>query len=157
MDGNRAANANGNAVLFFLKRKHLSKATHVHPLFTGKLRIGFSIFDPCRRRSCALAQAFETIVAAVVRLYKDRIPHILHSVAYFSLDAYVRNFPDAVIIHSWAISVQRVAIPICFCHRYQCQKVDLMLQCRHVYSSSFSSLVSFFSKNVFLCSSYPIK
>ena len=67
-----AAHANGNTIalgFFPLKGKHLAKAAHIQPGFTGSLCISififFSLFH-CWAAVCTVFQAFEAIIAAVV-------------------------------------------------------------------------------------------
>ena len=69
----------------------------------------------------------KAIVTAIVRLHKDRMTHVLHPIADFPFDAHIGDLSDTVIVYSGTVSIQWVSISVCFCHRYQCQKINLML------------------------------
>src|SRR5699024_5149798 len=113
MHRNRAANANRNAAFVSgLESKHLSKASDIQPRSAGKRRVFILALNALGCRCGSLAQAAETIVTAVIRLYKDCLAHILHPVADLAFDAHIRNLAKAVVVRAGTVAVEGIAIAV---------------------------------------------
>ena len=133
MNRNRSADADGDtALVIALECENLSEAPYIHPLFARSLCIGLFLLDPLGRSRRTITQAFEAVVAAVLRLYENRIAHVLHPVPELPLNAHVRDLTHAVIIRPGTVAVQWVSVSVCVRYRDQCHKIDLILQCCHV-------------------------
>ena len=130
MDGYRPAHANRNAVRF--ESENLTKGAHIQPRCTGLSGIILPRFLLADGFCCALAQGIVAIRGSVLGLYKDIVPKILHSVADFALDANIRHLAESVIVGSGAVSVQGIAVCVCHGHRYEYDKINLILQSRHI-------------------------
>ena len=138
MNRYRAAHANGNTIalgFFSLKGKHLAKAAHIQPGFTGSLCISIFIFFSffhCWAAVCTVFQAFEAIIAAVVRLDKHILAKVHHAVADLAFQAHIRNFTQSLIRFARAVSVQRVTVRVRMVYSNHKCKVDFILQHSHL-------------------------
>ena len=132
MDRNRAADADRNAFLFVaLERKDLSERTHVHPFFTSRFGLFFVAFESLHRILSSFAEAGASVIRAFLRLHKNAVSQILHTVADFPFNAYIRNFTVAVIIGSRMISAERIAVSVGIGDRDKCDKIDFVFEFRH--------------------------
>ena len=160
MNRDRPAYADRQAFCI-LKCKYLPEGTDVHPFFADDMGVFILTLDALGGSGSTLAQGLITICASIIGLHKNRFIQILHPVADLTLDAHIRDFPEAVIVGAGTVAVQRVAVAVGAGHTYQCHKIDLAFQFSHCYSSSYSviplSVASFFLKNSLRCSSYPIR
>ena len=132
MDGYRPPDTAGEA-LCILEGKNLSKAAHIQPGFTGTSGVFLPILDALQTGGGSLAQTSKAVGAPILRLNKDGVPHILHPIADFPLDAYIGNLTEAVQVGTGAVAVQRIAVAVGSGYGNQCYKIDFILQDAHLF------------------------
>ena len=117
MDGHRTAHPDGYCVYAgcFLEGKHLPERAHINPglgrFLREHLRTAFLFLLHLQNflqgglGLHAFADAGEAIIAAVIGLHEDRLPHVLQTVPDFPFQADIGDLSIAIIVGARLIAV----------------------------------------------------
>ena len=135
MHGDRPAHAAGQAlcITLTLKGEHLPKGTHIQPCLAGVSGIFLPVLDALHGSRGTLAETPKAVAAPILRLDKDGLAQVLHPVADFALDAHIGDLTEAVQVGAGTVAVQRITVAVGAGHGNQSDKINLVLQCTHLF------------------------
>jgi hypothetical protein len=110
--------ANTHPIFFFLSTicQQLAKGADIEPCSTRQICFFFLVFLLCKHRIRSGFQAPEFVYTVIIGLNENGLARFHESVADFSLDADVLDFPKSIVIYPGPISIQRISVRIGVIH-----------------------------------------